>query len=65
MAFEIVLVSPGGVRGGSLGASRSESYAEKFAADLGWSFVDENGFEWSLDVVEVPESDWGLFLEDL
>jgi len=48
--WKVVLRSPGGVERDFCGGFPSEKAAEDFAAEHGWRHVDENRFEWSLDV---------------
>ena len=50
--WKVVMVSDGGTRQDySLGFA-TEAEAEQFAADADWRYVDENQFEWRLEVEE-------------
>ena len=44
------MVSAGGVQHDLCGGFPSEEAAEEYAARHGWRYLDENRFEWSLDI---------------
>lgn len=48
----------------SLGAYRSRESAEQFCEDNDWSFIDENGFEWTLDIIEEDADEWSGCADD-
>ena len=51
-AWKVVMVSDGGTRKDYSQGFATEAEAEQFAADADWRFVDENQFEWRLEVEE-------------
>lgn len=48
--WKVVMVSAGGVKHDLSGGFKTEAEAEAFAESEGWRYVDENGFEWGLEV---------------
>ena len=54
-AWKVVMVSDGGTRKNYSQGFATEVEAEQFAADADWRYVDENQFEWRLEV-EVDHS---------
>ena len=50
--WKIVMVSEGGVKHDYRLDFATEAEAEQAAAEEGWRFVDENRFEWRLEVEE-------------
>lgn len=52
LSWKVVMVSDGGIRHDYSQGFESEAAAEAFAADAGWRYVDENRFEWRLEVEE-------------
>ena len=51
-AWKVVMVSDGGTRKNYSQGFATEVEAEQFAADADWRYVDENQFEWRLEVEE-------------
>ena len=51
-AWKVVMVSDGGTRKDYSQGFATEAEAEQFAADADWRYVDENQFEWRLEVEE-------------
>ena len=51
-SWKIVMVSEGGTKHDFKMDFATEAEAEQFAADEDWRYVDENHFEWRLDVEE-------------
>ena len=51
-AWKVVMVSDGGTKRDYSQGFATEEEAEQFAADADWQFVDENQFEWRLEVEE-------------
>ncbi len=51
-AWKVVMVSDGGSKRDFSQGFATEAEAEQFAADADWRFVDENQFEWRLEVEE-------------
>ena len=51
-AWKIVMISDGGTKRDFLSGFASETEANEAAEREGWSFVDENRFEWRLEVEE-------------
>ena len=51
-AWKVVMVSDGGTKRDFSQSFATEAEAEQFAADADWRFVDENQFEWRLEVEE-------------
>lgn len=55
-SWNVVMVSEGGTKRAFSSGFESEEEAEKFSESEGWRYVDENEFEWRLEVEEVsPE----------
>ena len=50
--WKVVMVSDGGTKRDYSQGFATEAEAEQFAADADWRFVDENQFEWRLEVEE-------------
>ncbi|MFR7623992.1 MAG: LPD16 domain-containing protein [Faecalibacterium sp.] len=50
--WKVVMVSDGGTKRDFSQGFATEAEAEQFAADADWRFVDENQFEWRLEVEE-------------
>jgi hypothetical protein len=50
--WKIVMESGGGTCYDFMGGFDSEEAAVEVAESCDWHFTDENGFDWSLDVVE-------------
>ena len=50
--WKVVMVSDGGTKQDFSQGFATEAEAEQFAADADWRFVDENQFEWRLEVEE-------------
>ena len=50
--WKVVMVSDGGTKRDYSQGVATEAEAEQFAADADWRFVDENQFEWRLEVEE-------------
>lgn len=50
--WKIVMVSDGGIKHDFHMGFATEAEAEQAAAEEGWSYVDENQFEWRLEVEE-------------
>lgn len=50
--WKIVMISDGGVKCDFLPGFASETEANEAAEREGWCFVDENQFEWRLEVEE-------------
>ena len=50
--WKVVMVSDGGTKREFSQGFATEAEAEQFAADADWRFVDENQFEWRLEVEE-------------
>lgn len=50
--WKIVMISDGGVKRDFLSGFASETEANEAAEREGWCFVDENQFEWRLEVEE-------------
>ncbi|MCG4611521.1 YodL domain-containing protein [Anaeromassilibacillus senegalensis] len=50
--WKVVMVSDGGTKRDYSQGFATEAEAEQFAADADWCFVDENQFEWRLEVEE-------------
>jgi len=48
--WKVVMVSEGGIKHDFLSGFKTEHEAEAAAEDSGWRYVDENEFEWSLEV---------------
>ena len=51
-AWKVVMVSDGGTRKDYSQGFATEAEAEQFAANADWRYVDENQFEWRLEVEE-------------
>ena len=51
-AWKVVMVSEGGTKQDFSQGFATEAEAEQAAADAGWRYVDENRFEWRLEVEE-------------
>ena len=51
-AWKVVMVSEGGTKQDFSQGFATEAEAEQAAADAGWRYVDENRFEWQLEVEE-------------
>lgn len=47
--YTVIIVSGGGVRH-ELTSFETEKEAEKFCDEYEWRWIDENGFEWYLDI---------------
>lgn len=54
--WKIVMVSDGGTKRDYSVGFQTEGDAEAAAAAAGWRYVDENRFEWRLDIEEVPSA---------
>lgn len=55
-SWNVVMVSEGGTKRAFSSGFETEEEAEKFAESEGWRYVDENEFEWRLEVEEAsPE----------
>ena len=50
--WKIIMVSDGGTKYDFRLGFATEAAAEQAAAEEGWSYVDENQFEWQLEVEE-------------
>lgn len=50
--WKLVMVSDGGTKHDFVGGFDSQAEAEARAAETGWKYIDENGFEWRLEVEE-------------
>ena len=50
--WKIIMVSEGGTKHDFRLGFATEAEAEYAAAEEGWSYVDENQFEWMLEVEE-------------
>ena len=55
--WKVVMVSDGGTKRDYSQGFATEAEAEQFAADADWRFVDENQFEWRLEVEEDHSSE--------
>ena len=56
-SWNVVMVSEGGTKRTLSSGFETEEEAEKFAESEGWRYVDENEFEWRLEVEEAsPEA---------
>ena len=53
--YKIIMLSPGGTKRDFHGNFETEQSAIDFAADYDWEWIDDNGFIWTLDVVEEYE----------
>lgn len=51
-SWKVVMVSEGGTKHDLSAGFQSEEAAEKFAESEGWRYLDENQFEWRLEVEE-------------
>jgi len=55
-SWDVVMVSEGGTKRAFSSGFETEEEAEKFAESEGWRYLDENEFEWRLEVEEAsPE----------
>ena len=50
--WKLVMVSDGGTRRDFIGGYDTEAEAEAVAEDIDWKVIDENEFEWRLEVDE-------------
>ena len=57
-AWKVVMVSDGGTKRDFLSGFESETKASEAAEREGWRFVDENRFEWRLEVEEDTSAQW-------
>lgn len=51
-SWKVVMASEGGTKRDFSNGFQSEAEAEKFAEENGWRYLDENQFEWRLEVEE-------------
>lgn len=49
MLYEVLMVSNGGVKE-TLAVFDDKATAYRVCEDLGWTWMDENSFEWSLEI---------------
>ena len=57
--WSVVMVSEGGTKRVLISGFKTKAEAEKFAESESWCYVDENEFEWYLEVEEATsKANW-------
>ena len=63
--YKVIMVSPSGTERDFQGGFNSGNEASEFAKESNYRYVDENGFEWRLEVVDEEPNRMGIIIPEI